>query len=147
MGKQVSLVTKTAFYHLCWTHQLTPYLSWEDLAMIIHSTVTLRLDYYKARYAGLPLKPLWKLQVIQNAADQKSWSVHITLILWQLHWHPISFWCQFKVLVFTFKAWDALEPYLRNCFTQHNPPCLLWSSSWNSLKVPTLCQQRQGPSQ
>lgn len=57
----VSLLTKTVFYHRCWVFQLAPYLSQEDLAMILHTTAILKLDYCNVLYAGLALKTLWKL--------------------------------------------------------------------------------------
>lgn len=45
--------------------------------------VTSNVNYCNMLYAGLPLRILWKLQVIQNAAARlltsPSWSTHIQL--------------------------------------------------------------------
>lgn len=63
-------------------HQLVPYLSTCDLAVVIHSIVTSRLDnldyclddldycldYCNSLYTDLPLVLIQKLQVVQNAA-------------------------------------------------------------------------------
>lgn len=53
-------------------------------------------------YVGLPLKAIWKLQLIQNAAAHADlgvpWLIHIT------PWFPVCFWVHFKILVIAFKA-------------------------------------------
>ena len=68
MEAQISKVAHQAFCHLRQVKQLAPYLSQEDLATVIHATVTSRLDYCNSLYAGLPSNLTWKLQLIQNAA-------------------------------------------------------------------------------
>ena len=57
---------------------------------------------------GLLLKVTRKLQLIQNSAARLvtgsgRWD-HITPVLRDLHWLPVRFRAQFKVLVLTFKA-------------------------------------------
>lgn len=55
---------------------------------------------------------LWRL--FGNCKWSRAWlpdtwqecTGHITPILWQLYWFPISFWCQFKVFILSFKAQD-----------------------------------------
>lgn len=48
--------------------QLHPFLNREALLTITH--VTSYLDYCNVLYLGLPLKSIWKLQLVQNAAAQ-----------------------------------------------------------------------------
>ena len=87
---------------------LAPYLSSDDLATVIHATVTSRLDYCNSFYAGLPSNLTRKLQLIQNAAalvlTNTPWKSHIQPTLQQLYWLPVEFQIKFKVLVLTFKA-------------------------------------------
>ena len=45
MEAQILKVAHQAFYHLRQVKQLAPYLSQDDLATVIHATVTSRLDY------------------------------------------------------------------------------------------------------
>ena len=63
---------------------------------------------------GLPLKSIQKLQLVQNAAAWVSLGAprleHKTLLLRELHWVPVCFRVQFKVLVITFKALHGMGP-------------------------------------
>ena len=63
---------------------------------------------------GLPLKLMWKLQVVQNAAARLLTGVrkyqHISPILATLHWLSIRFRIDFKVLMLTYKALNSLGP-------------------------------------
>ena len=68
MEAQVTNAARLAFFHLRQACQLAPYLSAPDLAMVIHATVTSRLDFCNSLYAGLPLNLLRKLQSFQNEA-------------------------------------------------------------------------------
>ena len=62
METQISKVAHQAFYHLCQVKQLAPYLFQDDLATVIHATVTSRLDYCNSLYVGLPSALTWKLR-------------------------------------------------------------------------------------
>lgn len=78
---QVITVAGQALFYLCQVHQLDPFLPQPELATMICATVTSRIDYHYLLYAGLPLKALWRLQVVQNAVSgfltATSWSSHI----------------------------------------------------------------------
>ena len=57
---------------------------------------------------------MWKLQVVQNAAARLLTGVrkhhHISPTLAALHWLPICFPVNFKVLMLTYKALNGLGP-------------------------------------
>lgn len=59
-----------------------------------YAIVPSRLGYCHFFYIGLPLKKLQRLQMVHNAAARllirTPWSAHITSILKQLHWLPVS---------------------------------------------------------
>ena len=65
-------------------------------------------------YVGLPLRLLRKLQVVQNAAARLLSGVkkyqHISPTLAALHWLPIRFRIDFKLLTLTYKALNGLGP-------------------------------------
>ena len=141
MEAQISKVAHQAFYHLRQVNQLAPYLSLEDLATVIHATVTSRLDYCNSLYAGLPSTLTRKRQLIQNAADRvltnTPWKSHIRPTLQQLHWLPVEFQIKFKVLVLTFKAIRGSGPiYLRDRLSLYSPQRSLRSSDANLLEIP-----------
>ena len=72
---------------------------------LIHSFVSSRIDYL---LYSVPECHIDKLQRVQNVAARivvmlgKFW--HITSVLNQLHWLPVSFRINFKILLLTFKA-------------------------------------------
>ena len=63
---------------------------------------------------GLPNNQLHKLQRVQNAAARLICNVgrfdHITPSLFNLHWLPITYRIQFKILLLVFKALNGLAP-------------------------------------
>ncbi|KAI4898285.1 hypothetical protein NFI96_024414 [Prochilodus magdalenae] len=78
------------------------------------SRYTTVLDYCNALFHGLPSKTLRPLQYIQNSAARvlvrTKKSAHITPILLQLHWLPVTERIHYKILLLTFKALHGLAP-------------------------------------
>ncbi|XP_061477973.1 uncharacterized protein LOC133382302 [Rhineura floridana] len=144
----VAAVARNAFYQLRLVAQLRPYLSREDLTSVVHALVTSRLDYCNALYVGLPLKTVWKLQLVQNAAarllTRTKRSDHITPVLAHLHWLPICFRAKFKVLVLTYKALYGAGPrYLSERLSRYEPARTLRSATKALLRVPTHREARR----
>ena len=133
-----------AFLQLRRIYQLCPYLDERSLATVTHALVTTRLDYCNALYVGQPLKMVRRLQLAQN---QAAWLVscaaawtHITLVLKNLHWLPVSARAQFKVLTLTYKALNGLGPGYR--LLPYEPAHPLRSGQEALLKVPSLKEVR-----
>ncbi len=76
--------------------------------------MTSRLDYCNSLYYGLPANQLNTLQRVQNAAARLICNVsrfdHITPTLKDLHWLPVKFRIDFKILLIVFKALHGLAP-------------------------------------
>ncbi|XP_070618653.1 uncharacterized protein, partial [Erythrolamprus reginae] len=124
LEKHLSAVARGAFAQVRLVRQLRPYLDRESLLTVTHALITSRFDYCNALYMGLPLKSVRKLQIVQNAAARAimgfSKYAHVTPTLRSLHWLPISFRSQFKVLVMTYKALHGTGPeYLRDRLLPH----------------------------
>ena len=83
-----------------------PYLEKDSRITVVHALVTSRLDY--CNELGLAQKMVWKLQLVRKSAARlltESRGVdHIIPILAQLHWLPVSFQAQFKMLGLTYKV-------------------------------------------
>nr|XP_060618433.1 uncharacterized protein LOC132767443 [Anolis sagrei ordinatus] len=130
-----------------WMRANRPYLGKSDLATVVHALVTSRLDYCNALYVGLPLKTARKLQLVQRAAAMVLTGAgrreHTTPLLYQLHWLPISYRTQFKVLALAFKALNGSGPtYLSERISAYQPARTLRSSGEALLSIPPASQVR-----
>jgi len=106
MRKQVNHICKTAFYHLRNLATIRKYLSLDHIEILIHAFITSRLDFCNSLLSGLPQHLLKKLQYVQNSAARLLTYTrkcdHITPVLKQLHWLPVSTRIEFKLLVLVF---------------------------------------------
>ena len=91
-------------------------LSRSDLEILIHAFITSRLHYCNILCTGLSQSNIHKLQMVQNAAARMLTGTkkreHITPVLAQLHWLPVKFRIDFKILLFVFKAVNGSAPPL-----------------------------------
>jgi hypothetical protein len=87
---------------------------------------TSRIDYGNAILYGINNNVLSKLQRIQNTAarliTRKRKYEHITPELMALHWLPIKYRCEHKLLLYTFKVLTERAPvYFQELLTIHVP--------------------------
>lgn len=88
--------------------------------MVIHAFITSNLDYCNSLYSCLSKHSLYRLKLIQNAAARlltnSNKRVQITPNLSSLHWLPVRFGIDFKILIITFQARVGLAPeYINEC--------------------------------
>jgi hypothetical protein len=100
-----------------------------------------RLDYCNALYGGLANTLIMKLQRVQNMAariiTRTGKYEHITPVLIDLHWLPISRRIQFKILVYTYKSLNQLAPeYLCDMVNIYKPTRSLRSETKGALILP-----------
>ena len=120
------------------------YLSQDSCATLVHAVISSKLDYCNSLLYGLPDVHLQRLQRAQNTAARIITRTrkfeHITPILKQLHWLPVSHRIVFKLLLFTYKALNGISPqYLKNLITprsslrtlRSSDKCLLHTPKWN----------------
>ena len=113
-NKHISTVVQSCYFQLRNISKIKSFLSPPDLEKVIHALISSRLDYCNSLYSGLCKKTLSRLQLIQNSAARLLTNTrkqeHITPILAALHWLPVSFRCDFKIMLITYKALHGLAP-------------------------------------
>ena len=143
--KQISSVIKASFFQLRLISKVKPYLPFKQLEMLIHAFISSRLDYCNALYVGIDQSLVRRLQLVQNSAARLLTGTkkrdHITPVLASLHWLPVKFRIDFKILLIAFKSINGLAPpYLTELVQRHNPARALRSADL-SLLTPTTTAQ------
>ncbi|XP_077103334.1 uncharacterized protein LOC143756659, partial [Siphateles boraxobius] len=133
-------VIKTSFFHLRNVAKIRSSLTPSAAERLIHAFISSRLDYCNSLLLGISSNYIKRLQLVQNAAARlitrsKSWH-HITPVLKQLHWLPISHRITYKILVLTYKAIHHLAPsYLTDLLSPYQPSRSLRSTSAGLLCI------------
>ena len=142
MDKHISKVCQATYYQLRNISAIRSLLTRSAAESLIHSLVTSRIDFCNSLLVGLPSAMLNRLQGVQNAAARlltgtKKYD-HITPILTELHWLPIKYRIEFKILLLTFKAVHGLAPgYVTSLIEQRRlRPGLRSSGTGITLHVP-----------
>ncbi|KAL2076809.1 hypothetical protein ACEWY4_027598 [Coilia grayii] len=140
-------ITKSAFYHLKNIAKLRGLMSKQDLEKLVHAFISSRVDYCNGLFTGLPKKTIKQLQLIQNAAarvlTRTKRSDHITPVLMSLHWLPVSYRNDLKIVrVFASLASNELNGmgpnYLLDMFQLYAPTRCLRSLQKNLLVEPVV---------
>ena len=145
MTKQLNSVSRSCYFHLRNIRAIRHLIPDTAAAQLVHSLISSRLDYCNSLLAGLPDTELSRLQgVLNNAARvifRKSKRDHVTPLLKQLHWLPITARIDYKLATLAFKHFHKTLPtYLTNTLhTYHYQPGRdLRSSRQKLLDLPRL---------
>uniref|UniRef100_A0A8C6Q3D2 Reverse transcriptase domain-containing protein n=1 Tax=Nothobranchius furzeri TaxID=105023 RepID=A0A8C6Q3D2_NOTFU len=141
MDAQVNNTVKSCFYQLRRISKLKHILSVRLLKSVVHTFITSRLDYSNSCLYGISKAALSRLQLVQNSAarlltgaDRRQ---HISPILKSLHWLPVQFRINFKIMLLTYKSLNhQAPPYLCELVHYYNPPRALRSEDKLILAVP-----------
>ena len=93
-----------------------------QLKLIINSIIVCKLDYCNALYYGISDNLIHQLQLVQNAAAKAIVGLykydHLGDTLKDLHWLPISYRIQYKILLLVYKCLNGMGPDYLNviCF-------------------------------
>lgn len=126
-----------AFYHLKNITKVRLFLFLSNTERLMHTFITSRIDYCSALLSGLPKNTVHPLQLIQNsAAKTRQESTHQACFR-SLHWLPVSFRVNFKILSLVFRALHGLAPDdISAMLLVYEPGKPLRSSGSSPLAVP-----------
>jgi len=140
--KHIQTTCQGAWFQLKKIGRIRKYLDQKSTERLIHAFVTSRLDINNSLLYGLPDALLLKLQRVQNATARMVTLLpkhsHITPVLADLHWLPVTHRIDFKVILLVFKALNELAPkYLTDLLTKKpSSTRSLRSNDQNLLIVP-----------
>ena len=121
--------------------KIKSFISTTDLETVVHAFISSRLDYCNSLYSACNKKAISRLQMIQNSAARLLTNTkkrsHITPILATLHWLPVSYRIDFKILLITFKAFYGMAPsYIVDLLKPYTPERNLRSADKALLDPP-----------
>jgi hypothetical protein len=141
MKKQITETCRAANYHIHNIWKIRNVLTDEATEKLVHSFVSNKLDYCNSLLSGVSESELSKLQRVQNSAARVVTRTakynHIKPVLQKLHWLPVRYRINFKILLLTFKASIGKAPkYICDMLEWYEPTRTLRSTTQNMLKVP-----------
>ena len=128
MTTHITKICASSFYYIYNIRRIRKYLSQQSTETLVHAFITSHLDYCNGLLYGLPDCLLNKLQRVQNACaglifkEQKF--CHVTPLIYELHWLPIRYRIEFKIL-FRFLILQRLLIY-RLLFLLGSPPNIIY---------------------
>ncbi|KAI4904369.1 hypothetical protein NFI96_007938, partial [Prochilodus magdalenae] len=139
----IANLTRSCRFLLYNIRRIRPFLSQEATQLLVQSLVISRLDYCNSLLAGLPLRAIRPLQLVQNAAACLIFNLpkftHVTPLLRSLHWLPVVAHIRFKTLMLAYKAKNGpAPPYLMAKVKSRAVPRALGASSTARLEPPSL---------
>ena len=145
----VSHICRSSFNQLRNLSKIRKYLTRESSEIAVHAFITSKLDYCNSLLYGCRKTQLKKLQYVQNTAarivTQTSKFDHITPVLFDLHWLPVSYRIVFKILLLVFKSLNNLSPsYLADRLSYQSHSRVLRSASKQLLDQPRSITKTYG---
>ena len=150
MEKQGSSLAKSCFLQIRNIGRIRPYISNDACKTLVSAAlVTSRLDYGNVLLFGVNASPITKLQRIQSTAvrliTRTKKCEHITPVLMDLHWLPVCYRTQYKLLLYVFKALNDLAlVYLKDLVTVYEPARTLRSENAMLVVQPKVRTQAYG---
>ena len=141
MLNQVNSIIKACYYHLRNIGKIRKFITDNACKILVHSLIISRLDYCNALLCGLPDAVSSRLQRVQNSAarliSRTGRRQHISPVLQDLHWLPVQYRSNYKILIHTYKALNGTAPsYISDKLHHYQPTRLLRSQSKSLLIVP-----------
>ncbi|XP_077985105.1 uncharacterized protein LOC144439744 [Glandiceps talaboti] len=137
------------YNHLRRIGSIRKYITNKACQTLIHAILSAKLDYGNALLYGLPDNYIALLQRTQNTAarivTRSKKFTHITPTLRDLHWLPVHFRIEFKILLLTYKAQNNKAPgYISELIEEYKPQRSLRSAKKSLLVQRTFNTKTYG---
>ena len=144
----INSVCRLPYYHIRDLHRIRIQLKMDQAKCLVSALVFSRLDYCNSLLHGVAVRNMFKLQRVQNCLARVVTSAGCfapsTPLHHSLHWLPISFRIQFKVLTLTGKTLSSGKPsYLANLTHLATPSRSLQFNKGPLLSAPN-CNTKAG---
>ena len=145
MVAHISKTCNSALYYFYNLRRIRQYLSKDNTKTLIHAYISSRVYYCNSLLYGLQEYQLNKLQRVQNMCARlicnESKYCHITPLLVDLHWLPVKFRIEFKILLIVLKIFKGLAPSYLSFLITPKPVCKYnLRSSSTLLSYPNVAQ-------
>ncbi len=143
----VKAVTKSAYYHLKNIARIRCFVCSQDLDNLFMSLSPAGWIIVMVSSPAFQRRAIRQLQLIQNTAarilTRTRTSEHITPVLRSLHWLPVTFRIDCKVLLLVYKSLNGLGPkYMSDMLTEYKPNRPLRSVGSSQLEIPRVHKTR-----
>ena len=133
MDNHIKKLSKAISFSLFSLGKIRKYLDQPTCAFLISGLTCTRLDYCNSLLYGANETSLQKLQLLQNRAARiltfTPKYAHISNVLESLHWLPVTYRIEYKILLLCYKALNDLAPgYLKDLLVPYVPTRRLRSS-------------------
>lgn len=146
MNQHVNSVCRPTYAQLQQIGHIRRYINTYPTKSLCNALVTSWLVYSNALLYGVPQHTLNKLQLVQNTAahiiTRSSKYSHITPILKELHWLPVQYRVNYKILTHTFKPiHDQSYVHIKDMINIYKPTWNLRSAHQLLKLVPIKSKQ------
>ena len=144
----INNVCKLSYYHIRDLRRIRRDLNLDQAKCLASALVSSRLDYCNSLLRGVAVRDMLKLQRVQNCLARVVTRVGrfapSTPLRHSLHWLPISFRIQFKILTLTYKTLSSGKPsYLADLIHLATPSRNLRFNKGPLLSAPK-CKTKTG---
>ena len=136
LSSQVNTLCKSINYQLKRISHIRKFIPVPIAKKLVTSLILSRIDYCNSLLSGMPQDQIQKIQKCQNNAARLvlggKRNEHVTPLLYDLHWLPVSYRIDYKVLTLCFKILNSLAPsylHVDGHFEIYEPKRTLRSSS------------------
>ncbi len=147
-SSHVKAVTKSAYYHLKNIARIrcfVPVMTWRNLFMPLSPAGWIIVMVSSPAFQRRPLDSCSSSRTARILTRTRK-SEHITPVLRSLHWLPVTFRIDFKVLLLVYKSLNGLGPkYIADMLTEYKPNRPLRSLGSSQLEIPRV-HTKQGES-